>query len=110
MSKSLMNGLDAKSSKTTIDPLINRKCRLRFNYMPTMRSVGIGFVSFFAFTALGVAAADFKIRYNQKFPCLEVMDSSATGSNRPRAVTGRGALAIAGVLIAGLGLLEETTL
>jgi hypothetical protein len=47
------------------------------NYMPTMRSVGIGFVSFFAFTALGVAAADFKIRYNQKFPCLEVMDSSA---------------------------------
>jgi len=42
-----------------------------------MRSVGIGFVSFFAFTALGVAAADFKIRYNQKFPCLEVMDSSA---------------------------------
>ena len=42
-----------------------------------MRSVGMGLVSFFACTALGLAAADFKIRYNQKFPCLEVMDSSA---------------------------------
>jgi hypothetical protein len=39
--------------------------------------MGIGLVSFFACTALGLAAADFKIRYNQKFPCLEVMDSSA---------------------------------
>jgi len=45
--------------------------------MPAMRSVGIGLVSFFACTALGLASADFKIRYNQKFPCLEVMDSSA---------------------------------
>ena len=42
-----------------------------------MRSVGMGLVSFFACTALGLAAADFKIRYNQKFPCLEVMDSGA---------------------------------
>jgi hypothetical protein len=73
----LMNGLDTKSSKTTIDPLINRKCRLNLGYMPTMRSVGMGLISFFACTALGLAAADFKIRYNQKFPCLEVMDSSA---------------------------------
>ena len=72
-----MNPLDRKSSKTTIDPLINRKCRLKLIYMPVMRSVGIGLVSFFACTALGLAAADFKIRYNQKFPCLEVMDSSA---------------------------------
>jgi len=72
-----MDPLDTKSSKTTIDPLINQKCRLRLLYMPTMRSVGIGLVSFFACTALGLAAADFKIRYNQKFPCLEVMDSSA---------------------------------
>jgi hypothetical protein len=72
-----MNGLDTKSSKTTIDPLINRKCRLNLGYMPTMRSVGMGLISFFACTALGLAAADFKIRYNQKFPCLEVMDSSA---------------------------------
>ena len=72
-----MNGLDTKSSKTTIDPLINRKCRLNLIYMPTMRSVGMGLISFFACTALGLAAADFKIRYNQKFPCLEVMDSSA---------------------------------
>jgi hypothetical protein len=72
-----MNALDAKSSKTTIDPLINRKCRLRLSTMPAMRSVGMGLVSFFACTALGLAAADFKIRYNQKFPCLEVMDSSA---------------------------------
>lgn len=72
-----MNPLDRKSSKTTIDPLINWKCRLKLIYMPTMRSVGIGLVSFFACTALGLAAADFKIRYNQKFPCLEVMDSSA---------------------------------
>jgi len=72
-----MNALDTKSSKTTIDPLINQKCRLNLVYMPTMRSVGIGLVSFFACTALGLAAADFKIRYNQKFPCLEVMDSSA---------------------------------
>jgi hypothetical protein len=39
--------------------------------------VGIGLVSYFAFTALGLASAEFKIRYNQKFPCLEVMDSSA---------------------------------
>jgi hypothetical protein len=77
MSKPLMNPLDRKSSKTTIDPLINRKCRLKLIYMPAMRSVGIGLVSFFACTALGLAAADFKIRYNQKFPCLEVMDSSA---------------------------------
>jgi len=77
MSKPLMNPLDRKSSKTTIDPLINRKCRLNLIYMPTMRSVGMGLVSFFACTALGLAAADFKIRYNQKFPCLEVMDSSA---------------------------------
>jgi hypothetical protein len=77
MSKALMNRLDRKSSKTTIDPLINRKCRLKLIYMPSMRSVGIGLVSFFACTALGLAAADFKIRYNQKFPCLEVMDSAA---------------------------------
>ena len=72
-----MNSLKIKSSKTTIDPLINQKCMLKFSYMPTVRSVGIGLLSFFACTALGVAAADFKIRYNQKFPCLEVMDSSA---------------------------------
>ena len=72
-----MNRLDRKSSKTTIDPLINRKCRLRLTYMPAMRSVGMGLISFFACTALGLAAADFKIRYNQKFPCMEVMDSSA---------------------------------
>jgi hypothetical protein len=72
-----MNPLDRKSSKTTTAPLINRKCRLNFSYMPAMRSVGMGLVSFFACTALGLAAADFKIRYNQKFPCLEVMDSSA---------------------------------
>jgi len=72
-----MNALDTKSSKTTIDPLINQKCRLNLYCMPIMRSVGMGLVSFFACTALGLAAADFKIRYNQKFPCLEVMDSSA---------------------------------
>jgi len=77
VSKPLMNPLDRKSSKTTIDPLINWKCRLKLIHMPTMRPVGIGLVSFFACTALGLAAADFKIRYNQKFPCLEVMDSSA---------------------------------
>ncbi len=34
--------------------------------------------SIFLFSLVGVeAAADFKIRYNQKFPCLEVMDSNA---------------------------------
>jgi len=77
MSKYLMNSLDRENSKTIIDPLINRKCRLKLISMPAMRSVGIGLVSFFACTALGLAAADFKIRYNQKFPCLEVMDSSA---------------------------------
>ena len=34
--------------------------------------------SVFLFTLFSVeAAADFKIRYNQKFPCLEVMDSNA---------------------------------
>jgi hypothetical protein len=72
-----MNELDRKSSKTTIDPLIYQKCRLKLTYMPIMRFAGIGLLSFFAWTALGLAAADFKIRYNQKFPCLEVMDSSA---------------------------------
>jgi hypothetical protein len=72
-----MNELDRKSSKTTIDPLINQKCRLKLNHMPIMRFAGIGLLSFFAWTALGLAAADFKIRYNQKFPCLEVMDSNA---------------------------------
>ncbi len=72
-----MNELDRKISKTIIDPLINQKCRLRLRYMPIMKSVGIGLLSFFACTALGLAAADFKIRYNQKFPCLEVMDSNA---------------------------------
>ena len=77
MSKTLMNRLHRKSLKTTIDPLINRECRLNLTHMPTMRSVGMGLVSFFACTALGFAAADFKIRYNQKFPCLEVMDSGA---------------------------------
>ena len=77
MSKFDMNELDGKSSKTTIDPLINQKHRLNLKYMPIMKSVGIGLVSFFACTALGLAAADFKIRYNQKFPCLEVMDSNA---------------------------------
>ena len=77
MSKPLMNELDRKSSKTTIDPLINWKCRLKLTHMPDMRSAGMGLLSFFACTALGLAAADFKIRYNQKFPCLEVMDSSA---------------------------------
>ena len=77
MSKTQMNELDKKISKPTIDPLINQKCRLKLTYMPIMRFAGIGLLSFFAWTALGLAAADFKIRYNQKFPCLEVMDSNA---------------------------------
>ena len=72
-----MSELDRKISKTTIDPLINQKCGLRLKYMPLMKSLSFGLVSFFACTALGLAAADFKIRYNQKFPCLEVMDSNA---------------------------------
>ena len=77
MSKPLMNPLDRKSSKTTIDPLINRECSLKLNNMPNVRLLGVGLVTFFACMSLGLAAADFKIRYNQKFPCLEVMDSSA---------------------------------
>ena len=77
MSKSLMNILDRENSNITIDPLINRECSLKLNIMPNVRLLGVGLVTFFACTALGLAAADFKIRYNQKFPCLEVMDSSA---------------------------------
>ena len=72
-----MNILDRKNSNITIDPLINRECSLKLNIMPNVRLLGVGLVTFFACTALGLAAADFKIRYNQKFPCLEVMDSSA---------------------------------
>jgi hypothetical protein len=45
--------------------------------MPIRKLLGMGCFAFFL-CAVGVeAAADFKIRYNQKFPCLEVMDSSA---------------------------------
>jgi len=77
VSKSLMNILDRENSNITIDPLINRECSLKLNIMPNVRLLGVGLVTFFACMSLGLAAADFKIRYNQKFPCLEVMDSSA---------------------------------
>jgi hypothetical protein len=45
--------------------------------MPIRKSLGMGCFAFFLCLVGVQAAADFKIRYNQKFPCLEVMDSSA---------------------------------
>ena len=59
------------------DPLINGGSRLSFNYMPIRKLFGMGCFAFFLCVVGVEAAADFKIRYNQKFPCLEVMDSSA---------------------------------
>lgn len=37
----------------------------------------VGLSAIFAFIPEGEAAPDFKIRYNPKFPCIEVMDSKA---------------------------------
>jgi hypothetical protein len=37
----------------------------------------LGFAFLFGWAEAGLAAPDFKIRYNPKFPCLEVMDSKA---------------------------------
>ena len=77
VSKPLMFQLDAKKIKTLKTPLINGGSRLSFNYMPTRKLLGMGCFAFFLCVVGVEAAADFKIRYNQKFPCLEVMDSSA---------------------------------
>ena len=77
VSKPLMIQLDAKKIKTLKTPLINGGSRLSFNYMPIRKSFGMGCLAFFLCVVGVEAAADFKIRYNQKFPCLEVMDSSA---------------------------------
>ena len=45
--------------------------------MNQLKALFVG-CSIFLFSLVGLeAAADFKIRYNQKFPCLEVMDSNA---------------------------------
>ena len=40
-------------------------------------SICLGFAFLFGWAEAGLAAPDFKIRYNPKFPCLEVMDSKA---------------------------------
>jgi len=77
VSKPLMNQLDTKKIKTLKTPLINGGSRLSFNYMPIRKLFGMGCFAFFLCVVGVEAAADFKIRYNQKFPCLEVMDSSA---------------------------------
>ena len=77
VSKTLMNELDTDAVKKIKCPLIIRRRELSFKYMPTSKSLGIGCFAFFLFVFGAEAAADFKIRYNQKFPCLEVMDSSA---------------------------------
>jgi len=42
-----------------------------------MGLAGLSFAILFVFADPGVAAPDFKIRYNPKFPCLEVMDGKA---------------------------------
>jgi trimeric autotransporter adhesin len=77
VSKCLMLLLYTKRMKIIKDPLINEGSRLSFNYMPIRKSLGMGCFAFFLCVVGVEAAADFKIRYNQKFPCLEVMDSSA---------------------------------
>jgi hypothetical protein len=77
VSKPLMIKVDTKKRKTIKDPLINGGSRLSFNYMPIRKSFGMGCLAFFLCLVGVEAAADFKIRYNQKFPCLEVMDSNA---------------------------------
>jgi len=69
--------LYTKKVKIIKDPLINDRSGFSFNYMPTCKSLGMGCLAFFLFVVGVEAAADFKIRYNQKFPCLEVMDSNA---------------------------------
>ncbi len=77
MSKPLMILLDTKRMKILKDPLINGGRGLSLNYMPIRKLLGMGCFAFFLCVVGVEAAADFKIRYNQKFPCLEVMDSSA---------------------------------
>ena len=69
--------IDMKRLKTVKAPLINGGNGLSFNYMPIRKSFGMGCLAFFLCLVGVEAAADFKIRYNQKFPCLEVMDSNA---------------------------------
>ena len=39
--------------------------------------MGASFIAAMLFSAVGWAAPEFKIRYNSKFPCLEVMDGKA---------------------------------
>ena len=49
---------------------------LRLTFVRTMLRFGLGALVLFS-ACFVQAAPDFKIRYNQKFPCLEVMDSKA---------------------------------
>jgi len=57
-------------------PLKTQGVVLKLTFVTKMIRFGLGaFVLFGSF--LLQAAPDFKIRYNQKFPCLEVMDSKA---------------------------------
>ena len=42
-----------------------------------LSSVSLTFACLFGWAEAGLAAPDFKIRYNPKFPCLEVMDGKA---------------------------------
>jgi len=69
--------LDKEKIKMVKDPLINVGSTLRLNYMTISKSFGMACFAFFMCAVGAEAAADFKIRYNQKFPCLEVMDSNA---------------------------------
>jgi len=77
VSNPLMIQVDTKKVKIIKDPLINGGSRLSFNYMTIRKLFGMGCFAYFLCVVGVEAAADFKIRYNQKFPCLEVMDSSA---------------------------------
>ena len=62
--------------------LINNSSPLKIRDWATrlylVRRLFLAPVVLFLFGAFSLSAApDFKIRYNQKFPCLEVMDSKA---------------------------------
>ena len=50
---------------------------MRENHIHRMSSWFLALSIFLGFTFLGETAPDFKIRYNPKFPCLEVMDGKA---------------------------------
>ena len=65
-----------KFTTSSFFPLKSAGMVLRLTLVRTMLRFGLGAFVLFGSCILQ-AAPDFKIRYNQKFPCLEVMDSKA---------------------------------